>query len=70
MYDEPMRTAADGIALTPDCETLTFCPLTSYNIFDIPTKYLRDFTLTDKELEKYIKPTLQREFSSDGLAYG
>jgi len=27
--DKPMRTGSDGIALTPDCEELIFCPLSS-----------------------------------------
>lgn len=31
--DEPMRTAADGIALTPDCKYLTYCALSSKKIY-------------------------------------
>lgn len=32
-----MRTAADGIALTPDSKFLVYCALSSHAIYKIPT---------------------------------
>lgn len=45
-----MRTGADGIALTPDFEKLIWCPLSSHQLFSIPTKLLIDFTVSERTL--------------------
>lgn len=42
--DNPMRTGADGIALSADRKTLYWCPLTSRNLYSIDTGFLRDFS--------------------------
>ena len=31
--ESPMKTGADGIALTPDGKTLVFCPLSSHGLY-------------------------------------
>lgn len=66
-----MRTAVDGIAFDPISDTLAFCALTSHKMYRIKANLLRDFTKTDAELEKAIEDiSLNRNFASDGLAYG
>lgn len=37
----PMKTGADGIALSCDYSTLYWCPLTSETLYAISTVYLR-----------------------------
>lgn len=41
LVTSPMMTGADGIALSCDCETLYFCPLTSRILYSLPTEMLR-----------------------------
>ena len=40
----------DGIALTPSTETLYYCPLTGRTLYSIPTSLLRNFSISDQEL--------------------
>uniref|UniRef100_A0A7S3DHV3 Uncharacterized protein n=1 Tax=Palpitomonas bilix TaxID=652834 RepID=A0A7S3DHV3_9EUKA len=65
----PMKTGADGIALTVDAKFLIFCPLTSTVNYKIPTFILRDWTLGDAEVVASVTKLVDKQFSSDGLAF-
>lgn len=52
---EPFAVAADGIALSPDGETLYYCPLSSRRLYSISTAHLRDATLSDVDLDRQVK---------------
>jgi len=70
--DGPMQTGADGIALTPDAETLFYCPLTSRTIFKIKTNLLRNFTTTEQEIKNGVSVAISESIkgsASDGLAF-
>jgi sugar lactone lactonase YvrE len=62
----PFVVASDGIALSPDGETLYFCPLSSRHLFSIPTAVLRDRSLPDAEVSKAVVD-LGEKGASDGL---
>jgi sugar lactone lactonase YvrE len=66
--DAPMRTGADGIALSADRSTLFFCPLTGRNLYSIDTSYLQDFTLPLLEIEKQVKAEVSKGSNTDGMA--
>lgn len=62
----PMRTGADGIALSGDKKTLFWTNLTGDKLYRVPTSLLRDFTTT----EAVIKAAVQTETipsNTDGL---
>jgi len=63
----PMMTGADCIRLTPDTTTLYYCALTSHYYHMLPTALLRDFNLTDADLEGFAV-TYPKFSCSDGLA--
>jgi sugar lactone lactonase YvrE len=65
--DTPMRTGADGIALSHDRKTLYWCPLTSRNLYSIRTELLRDFKTTDEEIGKAVKDLGSKGTNTDGL---
>jgi sugar lactone lactonase YvrE len=50
-----LKAASDGIALSPDGETLYYCPLTSRRLYAVPTAYLRDPTLSPEELAAQVR---------------
>jgi len=58
----------DGIALSVDTETLYFCPLSGTTLSSIETKFLRDFTLSNKQLSNEVKKIGTKQSYSDGLA--
>lgn len=62
----PLKVAADGIALSADGATLYYCPLSSRNLYAIPTAALRDASIGDAELAKMVK-NLGIKGASDGL---
>ena len=46
---------ADGIALSPDAQSLYYRPLTDHNYWRVPTSALRDTKLSDAELAKKVE---------------
>jgi sugar lactone lactonase YvrE len=50
-----LKVASDGIALSPDGETLYYCPLTSRRLYAVATAYLRDPTLAPEELAAQVR---------------
>jgi hypothetical protein len=59
----------DGIALTPDGNTLLYCPLTSHQLYSISTQLLRDFDVRLDKIKANVQHILDKQSSSDGLAY-
>lgn len=45
----------DGIALSPDAQTLFWCPLSSRNLFGIDTALLRDFLIPESIIEENVR---------------
>ena len=66
---------ADGIALSPDHNTLYFQALTGRTLYRIPTAHLRDSSLTPEELGRKVEkvgvtgPADGIEFAPDGTLY-
>ena len=52
---KPLAVGADGIALSPDGETLYYCPLSSRRLYSISTAMLRDATLSETDLAREVK---------------
>jgi len=65
----PMRTGADGIALTADGSKLYFLPLTSHALYSLPVDLLADPETPEETLRKaVVRITSDRGSASDGLA--
>ncbi len=58
--------ASDGIALSPDGQTLYFSPLSSRHLYSVPTKLLRDVSVSEKALDAAVQG-LGEKGASDGL---
>ncbi|AQH05090.1 gluconolaconase (plasmid) [Burkholderia sp. KK1] len=58
--------ASDGIALSPDGETLYYCPLSSRHLYSVPTAMLRDPSISEEQLAAAVKD-LGEKGASDGL---
>jgi len=65
--DGPMRTGADGIALSADRKTLYWCPLTARNLYGIDTSYLQDFNIPNQEIEKAVRDFGDKGTNTDGM---
>jgi hypothetical protein len=65
--DTPMRTGADGIALSADRKTLYWCPLTARNLYGIDTAYLQDFSIPNQEIEKAVQDFGNKGTNTDGM---
>jgi sugar lactone lactonase YvrE len=63
---QPFNVAADGIALSPDGETLYFCALSSRTLYAVPTRLLRDPDATDADIAQAVR-NLGEKGASDGL---
>jgi sugar lactone lactonase YvrE len=64
---KPFSVASDGIALSPDGETLYYSPLSSRRLYAIPTELLRDPSVSEARLAAAVKD-LGDKGASDGLA--
>lgn len=62
----PVLTAADGIAISADGETLYYCPLTSRHLYRVSTAALRDPNATDDAVAATVVD-LGEKGMSDGL---
>ncbi len=65
--DRPMRTGADGIALSADRKTLYWCPLTGRNLYCVDTALLKDFSTPLEVIEKAVKDLGDKGTNTDGL---
>lgn len=65
--DNPMRTGADGIALSCDRKTLYWCPLTGRRLYSIPTELLWDESLTDEQLSAAVIDCGSKHTNTDGM---
>ncbi len=63
---KPFAVASDGIALSADRQTLYFCPLSSRHLYSVPTKLLRDPTVSEDQLAAAVQD-LGEKGASDGL---
>ncbi|MDD4872061.1 MAG: L-dopachrome tautomerase-related protein [Kiritimatiellae bacterium] len=66
--DKPMRTGADGIALSADRKTLYWCPLTGRNLYAIQTSYLKDFKTPMSLIKGAVKNLGSKGTNTDGMA--
>jgi len=64
-----MLTPCDGIALTPDGNTLYYNPLTSLQLYSIPTALFRDFSTTSEQLISAITYHGAKESQTDGMTF-
>lgn len=66
--DEPMRTGADGIALSADRKTLYWCALTARNLYAIDTDIIRDFSISDEEIAEAVVNLGDKGTNTDGMS--
>lgn len=62
----PWNVAVDGIGLSPDRETLYYCPLSSRVLYSVPAALLRDPRVSEQELSFYVNALIEKG-ASDGL---
>lgn len=65
--DRPMRTGADGIALSADRKTLYWCPLTARNLYAIDTALLQDFSVPLDVIANSVQNLGDKGSNTDGL---
>lgn len=65
--DQPMRTGADGIALSADRRTLYWCALTARHLYSIETDLLRDFSTDQQALAAAVIDHGDKGTNTDGL---
>jgi sugar lactone lactonase YvrE len=63
----PMRTGADGIALSADRKTLYWCALTARNLYALDTTLLQDTTTPHKAIEAAVVDLGDKGTNTDGL---
>jgi sugar lactone lactonase YvrE len=63
---KPFDVASDGIALSPDGQTLYFSPLSSRHLYAVPTRLLRDEHVTEAQLSAAVLD-MGEKGASDGL---
>jgi sugar lactone lactonase YvrE len=63
---KPFGVASDGIALSPDGQTLYFSPLSSRHLYSVPTRLLRDPQVDDPHLSSAVLD-MGEKGASDGL---
>lgn len=65
-FKGPVKFNSDGLALTPDNNTLYYKPLSDNKLYRIETKYLLDPNIADKALSEKVED-LGRFTSTDGM---
>jgi sugar lactone lactonase YvrE len=65
--DRPMRTGADGIALSGDRKTLYWCPLTGRNLYACDTALLQDFSTPLEVIEQAVQDLGDKGTNTDGM---
>ena len=65
--DRPMRTGADGIALSADRKMLYWSPLTGRNLYCIQTVLLQDFQTPLEQIEEAVVDLGDKGTNTDGM---
>lgn len=65
--DRPMRTGADGIALSADRETLYWCALTARRMYAVSTALLRDYATPQETIAAAVVDLGDRDTNTDGM---
>jgi sugar lactone lactonase YvrE len=65
--DRPMRTGADGIALSADRRSLYWCPLTARNLYSIDTAHLQDFSTPQETIAESVDDLGDKGTNTDGM---
>jgi sugar lactone lactonase YvrE len=65
--DRPMRTGADGIALSADRKTLYWCALTARHLYAVDTALLQDRSTPHQEIEAAVVDLGDKGTNTDGL---
>jgi sugar lactone lactonase YvrE len=65
--DRPMRTGADGIALSADRKTLYWCALTSRNLYCVDAALLQDFSTPHEAIAGAVVDLGDKGTNTDGL---
>ena len=63
---EPVKFAADGIAISNDGKQLFFCPINSTRLYSVSTDALRDKSKSDADVEATVR-VVTGKMPSDGL---
>lgn len=63
----PMKTGADGIALSGDKQTLYWTNLTGNRLLSLPTALIRDFSRTEAEVASAVKVEATLPSNTDGM---
>lgn len=63
----PMRTGADGIALSGDKQRLYWTNLTGNRLLALPTAKLRDFSLLEEDIERAVEELATLPSNTDGM---
>ncbi len=63
---EPVKFAADGIAISNDGKTLYYCPINSTKLYAVSTDALRDKTMSDAQVGATVR-AVAGKMPSDGL---
>ena len=66
--DQPMRTGADGIALSADRKTLYWCPLTARHLYGIDTAVIQDFSTPHEKIEAAVMDLGDKGTNTDGMS--
>jgi len=67
-YVRNHAVSSDGIALDPDKKTLYYCALMGENVYRVPTRFLLDTTLNEKQLGNYVEK-FAKTGANDGIAF-
>jgi len=62
-----MHMGSDGIAISPDGNTLCYSPLSSHRLYSVPTAALADQKVLDGACASAVRELPQRDYASDGL---
>jgi sugar lactone lactonase YvrE len=65
--DKPMRTGADGIALSADRSTLYWCALTARHLYCMDTVLLQDFSIPEDKIEAAVVDLGNKGTNTDGM---
>jgi sugar lactone lactonase YvrE len=63
----PMKTGADGIALSGDKKTLYWTNLTGNRLLSLPTELIRDFSKTEQEVKQAVTVVAMLPSNTDGM---
>lgn len=67
LREVPMRTGADGIALSGDKKTLYWTNLTGNKLYSLPTVLLRDFDIDETVLQNAVVEVASLPSNTDGM---